>query len=289
VEEMQTKQNYQDFLKIKNEVVVRINATNKCNLHCDHCDVGCDLPISKDSSNIFRQTSSVATYDDIEKFCIAFSGIGEENIHILQGGEITVLPTNKISNYIDIFSKYGRKVGMKTNCFNVVEMTEDTLEKLACIHLTNHGINQKAVDVAFEYLEKNYSGEIVVTSVIDHRDMKTLIKHGKGSVDQGVNCNHLLATMTYIPPVIYPCCNSWAIMHNLNDAYVHNLLIDAGWSINNPDLKETIANWRQTLPQIFFEKLCAESCYLTNPLPDVPMYRIQSHFNDKVLKNIYDI
>ncbi|MCQ8129472.1 hypothetical protein [Methylomonas rivi] len=281
---MSIKQTYQDFFGTQNEVVVRINATNKCNLHCDHCDVGCHLPISKSSPNIFRQAPFVAESHDIEKFCEAFVGVGEENLHLLQGGEITILPMKRITRYVEVLSAYGRKVGMRTNGYNVVGIPDNTLSKLSCIYLTTHGVNQQAIDTACEYLARNYHGKVVVDRVIDHRNMETLIKHGQGSVEQGLKCNHLLATMTYIPPVIYPCCNSWSIMHNLNDAHVHNLLIAAGWSVNNPNVKETVANWKQTLPREFFENLCADSCYLTNPLKVIPMHRIQPHPNDKIIK-----
>ncbi|HMU87753.1 MAG TPA: hypothetical protein PKC11_09020, partial [Agitococcus sp.] len=87
---------FQNLFGIDHRVEVRINVTNACNLHCDYCDHDAHLPFDKNGSKIFRVTPLVATPDGVEKFCQALVGVGESDNHVLQGGEITVLPINLI-------------------------------------------------------------------------------------------------------------------------------------------------------------------------------------------------
>jgi hypothetical protein len=263
---------------------VRINVTNICNLHCDFCDHDAHLPFDKHGSKIFRQTPLVATHQALEQFCKALSGVGEKERHVLQGGEITTLPVKLIVHLIEILHSFGRRVGMRTNGYNLTGIPLDSLNKLEFIYLNAHGNNQEAIEHCRNFLAKNYNGQIINEEHFYHRDPSAFLNHGQGTVEQALRCNHLLSTLTYLPPIIHPCCNSWALMNALNDAQMGELLIKAGWTSDNPDLKDTLANWRQTLPKPFLETFCANSCYLTAPDMTSPLQRIQPHHLDKVLK-----
>jgi len=275
---------FQDLFKIPQTVEVRINVTNMCNLHCDYCDNGCSIPFSKDNDKIFRRKPYIVQPEEITKFCHTLKGFGEQNLHILQGGEITVLPLDNIVQYIEIFCSFGRKVGLRTNGYNVCRLPIEILNQLECIYLNSHGTNQKAIDFCYNYLTKHYIGKVIIEKNVYHRNLDSLVNNGKGTIEQGKKCSYLLATLTSIPPVVYPCCNSWALMNALNSSKIRDALVNAGWTVDNPQLMETLMNWRQTLPRVFYKFFCADSCYLNLADREIPLYRIQPHPKNKIMK-----
>jgi hypothetical protein len=278
------KTSFQDLFGIKHRVEVRINLTNVCNLHCDFCDHDAHLTFSKDSTKVYRRKPLVSSLSELKQLCESLKGIGESERHVLQGGEITVLPVKTIIEVIEIFNSYGRNIGMRTNGYNIKEIPADSLNKLNFIYLNNHGNNQEAIDSCQDYLSRNYEGIIINEENYFHRDLSKYLHHNEGTIEEGINCSHLLSTITFFPPLIHPCCNSWALMNSLNDKTMADLLIEAGWTTTNSDLSSTLQNWRTTLPKEFFQLFCAESCYLTTKTVNSPLQKIKSHESDKILK-----
>lgn len=278
-------QSFRQLLGLTNDVSVRINATNVCNIHCTHCDNDAHLPLSKNSDLIYRRTALVADAADIDRFCHLMKGVGEEDPHLLTGGEITALPRATLVDYIDVLSCHGRKVGMRTNGYNVRGIPPEKLNLLDRIYLNSHGINEDAISASQAYLNEHYRGRVIPETTIKHRDLKSIVRHGEGTVEQALACDLLLTTLTLLPPVVLPCCNTWALMNSLNSDAMMNALVAAGWTVNNPALKETLRNWRQTLPREFLQFFCADSCYKTRSTP-IPLYPIESHPRDRVLKRI---
>jgi hypothetical protein len=280
-----TTQSFREFFGIGHEVTVRINATNVCNIHCTHCDNDAHLPFSKNSELIYRQSPLVASVPDIEAFCERMVGVGESDPHLLTGGEITALPVATIERYIDVLHRYGRKVGMRTNGYNVRGISPEKLRLLDRIYLNSHGINRAAIDASRYYLELHFTGTLIPEETLEHRNLRSVVNHKQGTVEQALACDHLLATLTLLPPVVLPCCNTWALMNSLNSDAMMKALVDAGWTVHNPALKETLQNWRTTLPRAFLQTYCADSCYKTRTDP-IASYPIQSHPHDRVLKRI---
>lgn len=279
------KTSFKDLFGIKHKVEVRINLTNICNLHCDFCDHDAHLPFSKNDTKVYRRKPLVSSLDELKQLCESLKGIGESDRHVLQGGEITVLPVKLIIEVIEIFHSYGRNIGMRTNGYNLKEIPVDSLNKLSFIYLNNHGNNEEAIESCQEYLLTNYKGLIINEENYFHRDLNKYLHHNEGTIDEGLNCSHLLSTITFFPPLVHPCCNSWALMNSLNDESIADSLIKAGWSTNNPDLSTTLLNWRNTLPKEFFSFFCAESCYLTAKTISSPLQKISKHKSDQVLKS----
>jgi hypothetical protein len=275
---------FQDFFDIGHRVEVRINVTNACNLHCDHCDHDAHLPFDKHGAKVFRAAPLLATPEGVEQFCRALAGVGEDDRHVLQGGEITVLPVKQIARYIDILASYGRRVGMRTNGYNLMGIPLDSLRKLDFIYLNAHGNNQSAIQACGEFLASHYGGQVIDEENLLHRDLSAYLHHGQGTVEQAINCSHLMSTLTFLSPVVHPCCNSWALMNALNSEDMRDQLIGAGWTVDNADLRGTLANWRQTLPKPFLKLFCADSCYLSASREMSPQYRIQIHHGDRVLR-----
>ena len=278
------KKSFQELFDIDERVEVRINMTNACNLSCDFCDHDAHLPFDKNGSKIFRKKPLVSTPQALENLCEALVGVGEDDAHVLQGGEITVLPTPLVSHLIGIVHSYGRRVGMRTNGYNLTGIPLESLNKLDFIYLNAHGNNEEAIEYSREFLQKNYDGRIIDENHYSHRDLSAYLNHNEGTIEEGLSCNHLLATLTFFPPIVHPCCNSWPLMNVMNSTNMADLLIAAGWTSDNPDLIDTLANWRETLPKPFLQKFCAESCYLTAKETNSPWYKIKSYPKDRVLK-----
>ncbi|WP_187985023.1 radical SAM protein [Vibrio metschnikovii] len=276
---------FKDFFNINQNVTIRINATNICNLHCTHCDNDAHLPFSKNGELLHRRSQLISKVSDINAFCELMTGIGEADPHILTGGEITTLPVATIETYIDMLHSFGRKIGMRTNGYNICGISPKKLQMLDRIYLNDHGINREAIDSSREYLDKHFHGNLILEESLKHRDLRSIVKHGQGTIEQALSCNHLLATLTLLPPVVLPCCNTWALMNSLNSDLMMTALINAGWTIHNPNLKETLRNWRTTLPKEFLQTYCADSCYMTRS-DTFPTYDIQKHPKDRVLKRI---
>lgn len=280
-----SSQSFRQLFGISHDVTVRINATNVCNIHCTHCDNDAHLPFSKDSELIYRKKPLVASEADIEAFCELLAGVGENDPHLLTGGEITALPVATIVAYIDVLRRHGRKVGMRTNGYNVCGIPPEKLQLLDRIHLNAHGVNQEAIDASRTYLAQHFHGKLILEETLEHRDLRSIVRHGQGTIEQALACDHLLSTLTFLPPVVLPCCNTWALMNSLNSDSMMAALIEAGWTIHNPDLVTTLRNWRTTLPKEFLQTFCADSCYKTTT-DNFPSYPIQAHPRDRVLKRI---
>lgn len=212
-------------------------------------------------------------------------GIGQDDPHLLTGGEITALPVATLVDYIDVLHYHGRKVGMRTNGYNICGIPSDKLNLLDRIHLNSHGVNEEAIEISRAYLGKHYRGRVIPEETLQHRNLRSIVHHGEGTIEQALSCNHLLTTLTFLPPVVLPCCNTWALMNSLNSDTIMAALVDAGWTVRNSALKETLRNWRQTLPREFLQSFCADSCYMTRATP-IPLYPIEAHPRDRVLKRI---
>jgi hypothetical protein len=274
---------FRQFFDLPHDATIRINATNVCNIHCTHCDNDCNLPFAKNSDLIYRRKPLVADVSDIEAFCSLMDGVGQDDPHLLTGGEITALPIHTLVDYIDVLHWHGRKVGMRTNGYNVRGIPLEKLNLLDSIYLNSHGVNEYAIAASRAYLGEHYRGGIIPEKTLQHRDLRSIVRHGEGTLEQALSCTHLLMTLTFLPPVVLPCCNTWALMNSLNSDTMMEALVEAGWTVRNPALKETLRNWRQTLPREFLKSFCADSCYMTRSTP-ISLYPIKVHPRDRVLK-----
>lgn len=276
---------FRHLFGLSQNVTLRINATNICNIHCTHCDNDAHLPFSKNHDLIYRRKPLIARSSDIEAFCELLAGVGESDPHLLTGGEITALPISTIVSYIDVLHRYGRNVGMRTNGYNVCGIPKEKLQLLDRIHLNAHGVNQAAIEASSTYLDKHFRGTLILEETLQHRDLRSIVNHRRGTIEQALTCDHLLSTLTFLPPVVLPCCNTWALMNALNSDWMMTALTKAGWTIYNPDLRQTLQDWRRTLPQEFLQMFCADSCYKTTS-EDFPLYPIEAHPRDRALKRI---
>ena len=75
----------------------------------------------------------------------------------------------------------------------------------------------------------------------------------------GVSCPRWLQPTLWLD-VIYPCCGMAQMEGWDNDMILRDSLREAGWTTKNPDLADTMRDWRRTIPAEVIKK-CLFSCW----------------------------
>lgn len=249
-----------NLLGIKGFIYFVIEASNYCNLHCEYCSNMCDVPLNPKNKNIFRRRKWDISIDDLVLFCERFKGIGENNLHCITGGEITVIPVEKIEQIIDVLSSYKRIIKILTNGFNLMGISKETINKVDTIDLGDHGINHKLIDECKKHLRSFYKGSFGVVSSEVHYDLEAARHHPINKVKQ---CNFMMRTLSLYGSTIYPCCAIPYVMVFNNNTLIRDELVKAGWTINNENIINTLRNWRETLPKYVIDQ-CKNNCWHPN-------------------------
>lgn len=237
-----------------------IKTSNYCNLHCEHCSVMCDVPLNPKNKNIFRRERWELSLDDLALFCERFKGVGEKAKHCITGGELTVLPVEKIEQIIDILSSYNRRIEVLTNGFNLMGISKATINKVYSIILGDHGINHKLIEECKKYLESFYKGQIHVVASSVHYNLEVSRRHPS---NKGKPCRFMMRNPALWGSTIYPCCAIPYVMVFNNNTLMRDELVKAGWTINNEDVVNTLRNWRETLPKYVLDQ-CENNCWQPN-------------------------
>ena len=186
---------------------------------------------------------------DIEKFLEQMTKLYPNTAIMLTGGEPTMYPF--IPQVCDLIHAYGFKVSILTNGFKIYPP-----DLFDFIILDYHNINDLNLDEWKDNLEKsNTKWDIRMKQY--HQDIPYAIKD---NITKGARCSNWLRPLTLWQNVVYPCCNIMCVewWHDTFD--VTMALIDAGWTVDNPNLVEYIQNWRETLPAEFY-RLCSIGCW----------------------------
>lgn len=246
-------------LETLHRFVFRVN--NYCNLHCEYCSTLSHIPFSPISDYPDRKEKWEMPLDTVERFCEVFRGIGEKTTYVrLLGGEVTALPIEKVEEIIDILYNNNRKMWLLTNGFNLLGISKKHINKIQYITLDDHGINHKHVSTCLNYLKGFYTGKAYRMVVKTHYNLETAIKHPS---NQGLACKPLknfVVDLTFYRSAIYPCCNGPGIEAYNKTTILNEALIDAGWTLHNSDVLNTLNNWRKTLPTTFME-MCLNHCW----------------------------
>jgi len=197
----------------------------------------------------------------VELFCERFKGVAEETAHIrLFGGEFTALPIRKMEEIIETFHSYGRRMWLLTNGFNLLGLDKTHLNMIQNITLDDHGINHNHVMNCLSHLKGFYSGKADRMVILTHWNLETAMKHPS---NRGLACKPLknfAIDLTFYRSAIYPCCNGPGVEAYNKTMKINEALIDAGWTLHNPDVLNTLNNWKKTLPQTFID-MCLNHCW----------------------------
>lgn len=240
-----------------------LSVTNLCNLHCEYCLNLCESPIQKDSPHIWRRNVWELSPAMLSIFCERMKGIGENDLHLLTGGEPTAIPVRRLQALTDVLISWKRKIALLTNGYGLMDLPKEYVRQISHIWLDNHGTNLEVVAECRHWLSDfGYRGVVhVKTSNKYHFNYRAGMAH---PLNQGRRCRRWLTTPELSPRgILHPCCNTqWLMAHN-NDTRMEDELKAAGWHVHNPDLVETLRNWRSTMPA-YVNDQCLNVCWWPN-------------------------
>lgn len=235
----------------------RFKINNYCNLHCEHCATLCHMPINPQSEYVDRRDKWEMSIKTIELFCERFKGIGEHDPHRFSGGEMTAMRLDKLEEMIEIFHNHGRTVWILTNGYNLMGLSLECLNRIGSIVLDDHGINHELIMRCHKYLKKVYKGSFTVLDIRYHWNWDNARQHSRNILQKP--CGAMMRSPSVYRGVIYPCCMSMHTDGMRGDGEANRILREAGWTFYNPDIVETLGNWRTTLPKYVLEK-CLTDC-----------------------------
>lgn len=229
-----------------------VNVTNYCNLDCFSCSVLCDKPMG---SNCFRDVPRNQDLSSLNKFLDLIKDFRIDHWIRLGGGEPTATGYTYLKELVNIVKCHNRKICLLSNGFKLSEFDPHLFD---FIQLDNHGTNQKDIDNCIERFKSNKYGSYGVIIHKWHRDLEHQRK--TNLVSWGLNCPAWLRQITLWQDVVYPCCNFPYFDGWDNDTIGTDSLKKTGWSVENPNLKETIEDWKNTIPNEVIRK-CIFSCW----------------------------
>ena len=214
-----------------------------CNLNCFSC-TALGMNPSKDET----------TFEEIEAFVINMEGYHPGITFLLTGGEPTAIDHGKLEKICDLIHDHGYKTAILTNGFKLVPV-----EWFDYVLLDRHGINDDDIAKWIKHLEQADHENYEVLETLWHMDLPYSIKD---NITKGARCGAWMNSISLWKDVIYLCCN---LMHvsawdgDIDQKLAFNLR-EAGWTAYNPDLAETIKNWRETLPGDAY-RMCTVKCW----------------------------
>lgn len=214
-----------------------------CNLNCYSCSaLGMNPPRDE------------TTLEEIEAFLTNIEGYQINSTVLLTGGEPTAIDHGKLEKICDLIHEQGHKTAILTNGFRLIPV-----EWIDYVVLDMHGINEEDIAKWRTHLKLANRENYDVFDTKWHMDIPYSLED---NITKGARCGSWTTSLTLWKDVIYPCCN---LMHMASwDGDINQILAsslrDAGWNAHNPDLADTIRNWRETLPGEAY-RICAIKCW----------------------------
>jgi len=214
-----------------------------CNLSCFSCGaMGMNPP---------RDETSL---EEVGAFLKNIDGYQPGTTFMITGGEPTAIEHGKLKKICDLIHLHGCKTALLTNGFRLVPT-----DWFDYVLLDKHGINDEEIakweahlkdanHETYEFREKSWHFDVPYAK--------------KDNLTEGARCGNWINSVSLWKDVVYPCCNIMCVAwwDGDIDQDLAGSLRDAGWSAYNPDLVETILNWRETLPGEAY-RLCMIKCW----------------------------
>jgi len=242
---------------------VGIGITNLCNLKCFSCVSLCDTPLG---SNTFRKEKYFLKAETLDLFLQRIEGYCQKKWLTYTGGEATTMKISDLEKLASIGRKYNRNVALVTNAFRLDKLNPFVFDY---IRIDSHGeLNEKDIQRGVAHLKRVGYKKFSVMETLIHEDYNEAIK--ERFVTCGLSCN-LWMSLSLWGETVYPCCCLAQMDGFYNVNKIRDALNEAGWTVKNPDLKETVENWKETIPAEVV-KMCALSCwrgreeYLVHPV-----------------------
>lgn len=231
---------------------IGIGVTNCCNLKCFSCVSLCDTPLG---SNTFRKEKYYLKAETLDLFLQRMEGFRLERWLTYTGGEATTMRIPDLEALAIIGHKHNRKVALVTNSFRLDKLNPFVFDY---IRIDSHGeMNEPDIRKGVAHLKsvgyKNYE----VMETLNHLDFHEAIK--RRFVTDGLKCSIWMGVSLW-GETVYPCCCLAQMDGFYNFNKIRDSLNKAGWNVNNPDLKDTVENWKETVPAEVV-KMCSLYCW----------------------------
>lgn len=228
---------------------------NFCTLQCYSCSALCNRPMG---SNPFRWEKHVTPLEDIERFLDLIDDYRPKYWVRLSGGESTLCGPEYLRELCEISHSHGRNVSMLTNGARMQDCDPHWFD---FIHLDEHIVNAHHIyDTARYFKEKGYKRFQILTTKV-HRDLDL---QRKDHVSPALHCEGWMEAISLWRGTVYPCCVLPFLDGWNNDTKIRDSLNEAGWNIDNPDLADTMRDWKHTTPpQTVYA--CSLQCWKNGP------------------------
>ena len=137
--------------------------------------------------------------------------------------------------------QHGRNISLLTNAAKLENIDPDWFE---FIHLDEHILNADKIRQARERFKREGYKRYQVWTTKEHRDLEL---QRKDHITKGLLCQANMEAITLWRDTVYPCCVLPFLDGWNGNPKIRESQIEAGWSIYNPNLVETMENWRNTL------------------------------------------
>jgi len=214
-----------------------------CNLKCYSCAaLGMNPPRDE------------TTIDELTAFLKNIEGYKPGTTFMLTGGEPTAMDHGKLETICNLIHKKGYKTALLTNGFKLIPT-----EWIDIIILDKHGINDDEIAKWENHLKDEQYDTYEFREKQWHMDIPYSLKD---NITEGARCGNWITSATLWKDIVYPCCNMMcaAWWDNDIDQDLAQKLREAGWNVYNPDLVNTILNWRETLPGEAY-RVCQLKCW----------------------------
>jgi hypothetical protein len=197
-----------------------------------------------------RPKIEYTSLEHIESFLKIMQDIHPDTYIMLTGGEPTLYP--ELEKVCELIRDYGFHPSMLTNGCKIVPV-----DWFDAIMIDDHGsLNVRDVAKWLEHL-KDYKGIWDMHEKYYHQDMQVAFDN---NITKGLRCANFLKPLTLWKDVIYPCCNVMCLEWWWDEWTVTSGFRREGWTIDNPDFKWLLENWRETLPLEFY-RICTLKCW----------------------------
>ena len=230
---------------------------NSCNIDppCYSCSAKCDTPWG---SNPFRWEPHITPLRSIEKFLDLIKGYRPKHWIRLSGGETTLCGPDYIESICEISHQHGRNISLLTNGARMLECDPHWFE---FIHLDEHIVNTGLIKEIRKYFKEVGFKRYMVWVTKEHRNLEL---QRTNHITEGLRCAAHMEAITLWRDTVYPCCVLPFLDGWNGDTKVRDSMNASGWTLNNPNLVETMKNWINTL-QADAVFACHTQCWKGGP------------------------
>ena len=214
-----------------------------CNLNCYSCAaMGMNPPRDE------------TTLEEIRAYLTNIEGYQHGATFMLTGGEPTAIDHGKLEKVCELVHERGYTTALLTNGFKLIPT-----KWIDYIMLDRHGINDESIAKWEAYLKHENRDTYEFREKQWHMDIPYAMKD---NITEGARCGAWMTSITLWKDIVYPCCNLMCVAwwNKDIDQKLASSLRDTGWSAYNPDLVNTMLNWRETLPGEVY-RLCMTKCW----------------------------